>query len=688
MKCSVVIVSHNSRESLYPCLTTLQRFPPSASWEAIVVDNASTDGTPEMVSARFPAVRLVTNAANLGYSRAVNQGMRLAKGEYFLVLNPDVTTREGSLQNLLDFAESHPEGGLFGARLLHPDGRLQYSCRSFYTVKVLLLRRTPLGRLFPNSRALREHLMLDYDHLTPRAVDWVLGACMLVRRKVVESVGFMDERFFLYFEDVDWCYRIQRAGWKVFYVPEAVMEHQHVRASAASPFHRPLWAHLMSLMRYYEKWNRVFYFFKRYRKVFQIAAFLLADLVAVNGAFLSSWHLRLRLDRFFPHGLYSLDMYGTFWIYLNLVMVVTFFWMGLYRIHRGQSVLDEWLRTARGFLMVTVLMMAATYVSHTRIYSRAVVALFFPLAVLYGGTLRSALRLLHRRLLAQKLDLKRTVIVGDPERVQNLVSELEGDPALGVDVVGIVASGPDERRVALGRMEDLGTIVEDYRVEEVIFTPGSAGQERIAEFVTSSRNRALDVKVLTDLSDILVRRASLSEIAGRPALHVGRESLHAANRWSKRVLDVALAAGFLVVSCAGAVVYWLRAAPAGRFRLDTVQRLGRGRRPFTIREIRRGAAGGRLGDLFQPHLYLSVLAGRMSLVGPYPVSPEEAEASRGLLEIRFHLRPGVTGPWRLIPPDERVPQLRTQDLFYIQSWSLGRDLKTLLESLSAMARGD
>lgn len=687
MKCSIIIVSYNSRDPIYPCLTTIRRFPPRDPWEVVVVDNSSTDGTAEMVREKFPWVRLVANSTNLGYSKAVNQGIRLAQGDYFLILNPDIMVRSGSLQALLDFADQNQDGGLFGAKLLNPDGSVQHSCRRFYTFLVLLMRRTLLGKLFPNSRAVSRHLMSDFDHEESRPVDWILGACMLVRRQIVEQVGSMDERFFLYFEDVDWCYRIQRAGYKVYYVASAVMDHQHTRASAASPFSRPLWAHLMSLLRYYEKWNRMAYFFKRHRQVFQILVFLVLDLLAVNAAFLSAYHLRLRYDEYFPHGLYTLDLYRTFWIYLNLVTVVAFAWTAMYRIHRGQSIAEEWLRIVRGFVLVTILMMAATYVSHTRIYSRAVVALFLPLAILYDGFLRGLVRVIHRRFLTQKLDLKRTIVVARSEDAKQILAQLERARSLGLDLVGYVTPDPAAEGAAVGSLAQLEAVVEDYRVEEVIFAPGTAGQERIAEFVMNTRKRALDVMILTDFSDILVRRAVLRDLGGRPAVHIQREPLHASNRLWKRTVDVVAGTAFLLVSSIATMIYFPFAKVTGRFHAASVSRTGMGRRPFRLREFRAGPGGARLSDLLQPPLFASVLAGHMSLVGPFPISPEEAEATEGLLEIRFHLRPGVTGPWRLVPPEERIGLIRTHDLYYIQNWSLDLDLRIFAQTFGELLRG-
>jgi hypothetical protein len=151
--------------------------------------------------------------------------------------------------------EGHPEAGLLLPQLINPDGSLQFSCRKFYDFFTLLFRRTPLGAFFPNHRVIRNHLMMDWNHGEVREVDWGLGACMSLRREALGSPEIFDERFFLYFEDVDLCFRMKKRGWKVIYYPEAVMVHTHVRSSADGFFNREKWEHFKSMIKFYRKYG-------------------------------------------------------------------------------------------------------------------------------------------------------------------------------------------------------------------------------------------------------------------------------------------------------------------------------------------------------------------------------------------------------------------------------------------------
>ena len=250
---SIILVNYNSRMAITSCLSAIFRSHPSLDYEVLVVDNASTDNSRQLLAEGFPRLRLIENRENVGFSRAVNQGVRRSRGRYLLLLNPDMTVLPGSIDKMIGFMEGHPEVGLLLPKLLNQDGTLQFSCRTFYDFPTLFFRKTPLGKIFPNHRIIRRHLMMDWDHEKPREVDWGLGACMLLRRAVVSGGDLLDERFFLYFEDVDLCFRLKNEGWKVLYYPEALMIHAHMRQSSRGWINRAKWEHLKSLLKYYWK---------------------------------------------------------------------------------------------------------------------------------------------------------------------------------------------------------------------------------------------------------------------------------------------------------------------------------------------------------------------------------------------------------------------------------------------------
>jgi N-acetylglucosaminyl-diphospho-decaprenol L-rhamnosyltransferase len=246
---SVITVTHNHGPYIGQCLSTLVPEVSALGGEVIVIDNLSDDHSVDVIR-QFPKVKLVINPERRGFSANNNYGMAIAQGRYILLLNPDTEVMPGALTELVRFMDQHPHVGMCGAQLLFPDGRIQPSPRRFPTIGAAISRRTPIRRFLQNSRFNRRHLMLDVDHQTPRSVDWLLGACMFIRREVLNTVGPLDEGFYLYVEDIDWAQRIHQAGWDIYYVPTAKIMHHHLALSDKQLFSYYMWLHIQSMVRY------------------------------------------------------------------------------------------------------------------------------------------------------------------------------------------------------------------------------------------------------------------------------------------------------------------------------------------------------------------------------------------------------------------------------------------------------
>ena len=229
---AVVVVNWNSCADLRQCLASLFVEPvPAVDYSVWVVDNASSDGSPEMVRAEFPAAHLLVNADNLGFSRANNQAIAASDSRFVFLLNSDASIYPGALDALVAYADAHPDAGIIGPKVLNPDGSLQFSCRRFPSLGAGFFRNTYLGRVFPNNKYARDYLMSEFDHESVRPVDWVSGCAMLLRRELIDKIGALDERFFMYCEDVDICQRTWEAGSQVVYLPDALVTHAIGRSS-------------------------------------------------------------------------------------------------------------------------------------------------------------------------------------------------------------------------------------------------------------------------------------------------------------------------------------------------------------------------------------------------------------------------------------------------------------------------
>lgn len=222
---TAIVVSYDTRELLAECIASI---PAQDNVEIIVVDNGSSDGSPAMVRESFPRVRVIENEANLGFVAATNQGIRAGRGRYVLLLNSDAALLDGALKAMVELADATPRAAIVGARVLNPDGSFQASHARFPTVSIELLILTGFGRWmygpwYPSHG--------PDDFRAPAAVDYVSGACLLARRAAIDEVGPLDEGYFMYVEEVDWCYEMKRAGWQVWYQPHASVTHHGAASS-------------------------------------------------------------------------------------------------------------------------------------------------------------------------------------------------------------------------------------------------------------------------------------------------------------------------------------------------------------------------------------------------------------------------------------------------------------------------
>jgi hypothetical protein len=252
---SICIVNWNTKDDLRICLASIAANPPSVECEVIVVDNASSDGSAAVVCAEFPDVTLVANAENLQYARGNNQAIEASRGEFALLLNPDTEVRLRTLDRLLAFMRDHPEAGAAAPKLVNRDGSLQRSVRTFPTPAMLFFEATGLARLLPRSGLFGRYRMTFWDYDSVREVDQPMASALLLRRAALDQVGLFDEQFPMFFNDVDLCYRLQAAGWKIFFVPGAEVVHR-VGASTRQVRPRMVRASHQGLLAFYRKHYR------------------------------------------------------------------------------------------------------------------------------------------------------------------------------------------------------------------------------------------------------------------------------------------------------------------------------------------------------------------------------------------------------------------------------------------------
>ena len=235
MDVSIIIVNWNTKKLLKDCLTSIYEQRRDMDFEVIVVDNCSSDGSAEMVRTEFPKVTLIENRENRGFAAANNQAIAIANGRYILLLNSDTIVLDKAIEKTVSFADANPEAAAFGCRVLNPDRTVQTTCFMFPSILNMLLSSTYLYKFFPGNKFFGREQMTWWDRNDVREVDVVTGCFILVRSEAIEQVGILDERFFMYGEETDWCYRFKKNGWKIMFTPAGQIIHFGGQSASKTP---------------------------------------------------------------------------------------------------------------------------------------------------------------------------------------------------------------------------------------------------------------------------------------------------------------------------------------------------------------------------------------------------------------------------------------------------------------------
>ena len=259
---SIIIVTHNAKDFLRNCLKSVFEKIKNLSFEVLVVDNASSDGTFEMLKNEFPQVKVIFSKENLGFAKANNLAIKEAKGKYIFLLNPDTILLDENFERLIDFAQKNPDVGAIGPKVLNSDFTIQHQCkRGFPTPWNIFCYLSGLAKIFPKSKIFAGYLLTYLDTEKIQEVDSLSGCAMVVKREVIEKVGMMDEDYYLYGDDLDWCYRIKSAGWKVVYFPETKIIHYGGKGGTGKKPYFNIYHFYRSAFIFYRKHPAKKYFF-------------------------------------------------------------------------------------------------------------------------------------------------------------------------------------------------------------------------------------------------------------------------------------------------------------------------------------------------------------------------------------------------------------------------------------------
>lgn len=686
---SVIIVSYNVREFLGEALSSILRSVENLSAEIIVVDNASSDQSADFVEENFPSVKVIRNARNVGFARANNQAIKESSGQYVCLINPDTVVQEDTFRVLLDFMSEHPQAGVVGCKILNPDGSLQLACRrSFPTPWVAFTKISGLAMLFPRSRLFGRYNLTFLDPDEIAEVEAISGSFMLLRRQVINQVGMLDESFFMYGEDLDWCYRISQSNWKIYYVPLTQIIHFKGESSKKSPFEqRRLFYEAMRLF--------VRKHFSRGKALIPSWFLILAIWIRALFSFLSTAVHYLAVP-FWDFVILTFSLAAAIYLRFNpefpwqafliVHLLYSLVWLTSLSLH---GVYTKWKLSASkslsGIIVGLMINSAVTFFLKQIAFSRAV--------VIYAGLLNAFLipgwRFVFKWLARSRIGLfkgklgqsilgRRTLVVGDVESADKIVRKLRSRVKMLNSIRGVVLAD-DTRSVkqvagvpVIGSLDNIQEYISCENIQEVIFATDRLPYDKIFSTIAASNGSQVSFKLVPSNLNVIIGKAVTEYLDDIPFVDIEYKYHFKLYRWGKRTLDIALA--LLTLFFTMPVYAWLRWVKRVPVRRESYA----GAEGKVISVARFAPQDGeKHWWTFLPALR-AILRGDLSFVG------RELNAAEGeeLSAVGLSLVPGLTGLEQI----NRMLDLTEEDrekyhLYYLKNYSPLLDMEIILKSI-------
>jgi len=567
MKLSVVIVNYNVKYFLEQCLHAALKAAAKVDSEIIVVDNDSVDGSCQMLEEKFPGITLIANKVNVGFSKANNQAIRIAKGEYILLL-----VEEDSFVKITGFMDKTPEAGGLGVKMIDGKGRfLPESKRGLPTPEVAFWKMFGFSKLFPHSkRFARYHLgYLDNDQI--HEVEVLAGAFMLLRRETLDKVGLLDEDYFMYGEDIDLSYRITKGGYKNYYFPETTIIHYKGESTKKGSinyvkvFYNAM---IIFAKKHFSKGNA-----RRYALLINLAIYFRA-ILTLTGQFIKSAFLPA-LDALIIYiGFavllpnweaykYERGYYPSEYLHFA-VPIYILIWICCIWLNGGYRKSIQFGRIFKGLLWGTLsILIFYSLVDESMRYSRALLLLGSGWAFLALPTYRYLLYKLRMTGLELELDKQKRIAVVAAVEESKRISELITQSGLNIDVVGFVS--PDNsvhQQFYLGNIHQLPEIIRINKIDELIFSSGDIPSQEIIRIMLDLSDLNIDYKIAPPESLSIIGSNSISTAGDLYVVHINSIAKEN-NKQNKRVFDFIMAFFLLFIS---PFVIWFTNSKTGFFR--------------------------------------------------------------------------------------------------------------------------
>ena len=572
MKLSIVIVNYNVKYFLEQCLYAATKAASKLGSEIIVVDNDSVDGSCQMVAEKFPMVTLIANKVNVGFSKANNQAIRIAKGEYILLLNPDTVVEEDSFIKIVGFMDKTPDAGGLGVKMIDGKGRfLPESKRGLPTPEIAFWKMFGFSSLFPRSKRFgRYHLgYLDKDQI--HEVDVLAGAFMLLRRQTLDKVGLLDEDYFMYGEDIDLSYRITQGGYKNYYFPQTTIIHYKGESTKKGSINYvKVFYNAMIIFaeKHFSKGNA-----RQYAILINLAIYFRA-LLSLTGRFLKSVMLPLA-DAFFIYLGFAILLpnweaykfergyYPPEYLHVA-VPIYILIWIGCIWLTGGYRKSIRLGRIFKGVLWGTIsILVFYSLIDESMRYSRAMLLLGSAWAFLALPAYRYLLYKLPIAALELDLDKQKRIAVVAAIDESKRISELIANSGLKIDTVGFVS--PDHsihQQFYLGNIHQLSEIIRINKIDELIFSSGDIPSQEIIRIMLDLSDLNIDYKIAPPESLSIIGSNSISTAGDLYIVHINSIAKEN-NKQNKRALDLVISALLLTFSPG---LIWFTLSKPGFFR--------------------------------------------------------------------------------------------------------------------------
>ncbi len=525
MDLSIIIVNYNVKEFLQNLIYSIQKAACNIKTEIIIVDNHSEDGSIEFIKEKLlplDGIKLIINEENLGFSKANNIGLAEAKGRYILLLNPDVVVSEDTLHKMIDFFKVNPDAGLAGCKILNPDGTLQLACRrSFPGPWTAFSKVTGLSSLFPRSPLFAKYNLTYLNENETYEVDAVSGSFMMLTREAFEKVGGLDEEFFMYGEDLDLCYRIQKAGFKVFYVHSTQIIHYKGESTKRSnldetkyfynAMHLFVKKHLSSsflveLILRSAIWFRNIFAFLGRRKFMLL--YILLDFIVFDLSLFVAAKIYMNFTTW--AGFDAEDLIKVYTVPALLQIIVSAL-LGIYKKNK-LSVLKNFSGIAVGFFILS----AFTFFFKQYAYSRAVVIITYVLLLFSLSLWRIILKIFFKIESTEEISAKRTLIVGVNKPAIQIADKINSRNTDYHHITGLIGISQADigKEIngfqVVGSIHNIKKIIRERNVSEVIFSSEELPYNKMMSIVAECQNEDVEFKIIGNNLDFLVGKTSVS----------------------------------------------------------------------------------------------------------------------------------------------------------------------------------